>query len=144
MHATPGNFFDSLRLNPQISQETVDRYEKLYHLNDPLLVQYGHWVINILHGEWGYSFYYNVPVTHVLGSRLFNTFILSFTSLLLTWGIAIPLGHMGGAQAQSMGGPGTFRIFFCRIFHTGFLFSGTGFICSQPLGGTAFRRHAQP
>ena len=40
MHATPGNFFDSLRLNPQISQETVDRYEKLYHLNDPLLVQY--------------------------------------------------------------------------------------------------------
>ena len=60
MHATPGNFFDSLRLNPQISQETVARYEKLYHLNDPLLVQYGHWIINILHGEWGYSFYYNV------------------------------------------------------------------------------------
>src|ERR1039457_5393938 len=92
MHATPGNFFDSLRLNPQISQGTVARYEKLYHLKDPLLVQYTHWVINILHGEWGYSFYYNVPVTHVLGSRLFNTFILSFTSLLLTWGIGIPLG----------------------------------------------------
>jgi len=92
MHATPGNFFDSLRLNPQISQQTVARYEKLYHLNDPLLVQYGHWIVNILHGEWGYSFYYNVPVTHVLGSRLFNTFILSFTSLILTWGAAIPLG----------------------------------------------------
>ncbi len=92
MHATPGNFFDSMRLNPQISKETVDRYEKLYHLKDPLMVQYTHWVINILHGEWGYSLYYNVPVTHVLGSRLFNTFILSFASLLLTWGIAIPLG----------------------------------------------------
>jgi peptide/nickel transport system permease protein len=92
MHATPGKFFDSMRLNPQISQETVTRYENLYHLNDPLIVQYYHWVVNIFHGEWGYSFYYNVPVTHVLGSRLFNTFILSFTSLLLTWGIAIPLG----------------------------------------------------
>jgi len=92
MHATPGSFFDSLRLNPQISASTVDHYERLYHLHDPLLLQYGHWLINILHGEWGYSFYYNVPVTHVLGSRLFNTFILSFTSLVLTWGIAIPLG----------------------------------------------------
>ena len=92
MHSTPGSFFDSLRLNPQISQDTVERYEKLYHLNDPLLVQYFHWIINVLHGEWGYSFYYNVPVTHVLGSRLFNTFILSFTSLLFTWSVAIPLG----------------------------------------------------
>ena len=55
-------------------------------------MQYIHWIINILHGEWGYSFYYNVPVTHVLGSRLFNTFILSLTSFLLTWGLAIPLG----------------------------------------------------
>jgi len=92
MHATPGNFFDSLKLNPQISKDTISRYERLYHLNDPLPVQYGHWLINALHGEWGYSFYYNVPVTHVLGSRLFNTFILSFTSLVLTWSIGIPLG----------------------------------------------------
>ena len=92
MHSTPGNYFDSLRMNPQISQDTIDRYERLYHLKDPLLVQYAHWVLNILHGEWGYSFYYNVPVTHVLGGRLFNTFILSFTSLILTWGVAIPLG----------------------------------------------------
>ena len=35
MHATPGSFFDSLRLNPQISPETIARYENLYHLKDP-------------------------------------------------------------------------------------------------------------
>lgn len=92
MRATPGNFFDSLRLNPQISQSTIDHYEQIYHVNDPMVVQYFHWVTNILHGEWGYSFYYNVPVTHVLSSRLFNTFILSFASLVLTWAIGIPLG----------------------------------------------------
>ena len=92
MHSTPGSFFDSLRLNPQISQDTVKRYENLYHLNDPMMVQYYHWIINVLHGEWGYSFYYNVPVTHVLGNRLFNTFILSLTSLIFTWSVAIPLG----------------------------------------------------
>ena len=92
MHITPGNFFDSLKLNPQISPETVARYEKLYHLSDPMLVQYGHWIMNVCKGDWGYSFYYNVPVTHVIGSRLLNTFILSLASLILTWGVAIPLG----------------------------------------------------
>lgn len=92
MHATPGNFFDSLKLNPQISQETIARYEKLYGLNEPLLVQYIHWLANICKGEFGYSFFYNVPVSHVILSRLGNTFILSLASFLFTWGLAIPLG----------------------------------------------------
>lgn len=92
MHATPGNFFDSLKLNPQISPETIVRYETMYHLNEPLLIQYGHWLINVFQGEFGYSFYYNVPVVDVIGSRLWNTFILSLASLIFTWGVAIPLG----------------------------------------------------
>jgi len=89
---TPGNFFDSLKLDPQISQETISRYEKLYQLDKPILQQYITWFKNMLRGEWGYSFFYNVPVSRVLGPRLFNTFILSLSSLLVTWFIAIPLG----------------------------------------------------
>ncbi len=92
MHATPGNFFDSLKLNPQISQETISRYEKLYGLNEPLLVQYIHWLTNVCKGEFGYSFFYNVPISHVILTRLGNTFILSLVSFLFTWGLAIPLG----------------------------------------------------
>lgn len=92
MHATPGNFFDSLKLNPQISAETIAAYENMYHLKDPLLVQYWHWLINVLRGEFGYSFFYNVPVADIIGSRLGNTFILSLASLILTWAVAIPLG----------------------------------------------------
>ncbi len=100
MHVTPGNFFDSLKLNPQISQETVGRYEKLYHLNEPMAVQYGHWILNVFKGDWGYSFYYNVPVTHVIGTRLLNTFILSLATFLLTWGVAIPLGVWAALRHQ--------------------------------------------
>ena len=92
MHATPGNFFDSIKLNPQISQATIARYEKLYHLDQPLATQYVHWVKNLFKGELGYSFFYNVPVIKIIGGRLLNTFILSLASLLLTWLIAIPLG----------------------------------------------------
>lgn len=89
---TPGNYFDSLKLNPQISPETIDRYIKLYQLDKPLLVQYFSWLTNILHLEFGYSFFYNIPVANVIGGRIWNTFILSFVSLILTWGVAIPLG----------------------------------------------------
>ena len=92
MAATPGNFFDALKMNPQISPETVAHYEQLYGLKDPLLMRYWHWLSNVLRGEFGYSFYYNVPVTHVLAGRMGNTFILSFASFLLTWVVAIPLG----------------------------------------------------
>ncbi|MBF0478502.1 MAG: ABC transporter permease [Candidatus Omnitrophica bacterium] len=92
MHLTPGNFFDSLRLDPQISKETILRYEQLYQLDKPWWYQYVYWLKNIVHLQFGYSFFYNIPVVKVLGPRLMNTFILALASLLLTWLVAIPLG----------------------------------------------------
>ncbi len=92
IQATPGNFFDTLKLDPQISTETIAHYEKLYYLDKPLIEQYFHWLKNLLHFDLGYSFYYNCPVSKVISTRLFNTFILSLSALLATWLIAIPLG----------------------------------------------------
>ena len=92
MRLTPGNFLDTIRLDPQISKETIARYEELYQLNKPLFYQYFYWIKNLLHGELGYSFYYNVPVAKLISWRLLNTFILSLASFLMTWIIAIPLG----------------------------------------------------
>lgn len=98
---TPGNFFDTLKLNPQISAETIARYESLYHLNEPLLTQYFYWLKNLAHLDFGYSFFYNCPVSDVIGGRLFNTFILSLASLLLTWLVAIPLGIWAAVRRNS-------------------------------------------
>jgi len=92
MQMTPGNFFDSLKLDPQISKETIERYEKLYHLDKPLFSQYLQWLKNLVKLEFGHSFFYNVPVSRILKGRLLNTFILSIASMLLTWFVAIPLG----------------------------------------------------
>lgn len=92
IQVTPGNFFDSLKLNPQVSPETIARYEALYHLDKPLLQQYFYWLKNLIKLDFGYSFFYNCPVSSVISGRLFNTFILSLASLIVTWTIAIPLG----------------------------------------------------
>ena len=92
MRLSPGNYLDTIRLDPQISKETIAYYERLFQLDKPLIYQYVHWVLNLLRGEFGYSFYYNVPVVQIISWRLFNTFILAFASFLMTWLIAIPLG----------------------------------------------------
>jgi peptide/nickel transport system permease protein len=89
---TPGNFFDGLKMDPSISPETIQRYEDMYHLNEPVLTQYREWLKNVLKFDFGYSFYFNIPVARVLAGRLWNTFILSLASFLFTWMVAIPLG----------------------------------------------------
>lgn len=89
---TPGNYLDTMRMNPLISADMIDHYEELYQLNKPVIVRYLAWVKNLARGEFGRSFHYNVPVIKIIGGRLFNTFILSLASFLITWAVAIPLG----------------------------------------------------
>jgi peptide/nickel transport system permease protein len=89
---TPGNYLDTLKMDPLISEATIAHYTKAYQLDKPVLVQYFHWIINLFKLELGYSFHYKIPVADLIGGRLFNTFILSLASFLVTWLIAIPLG----------------------------------------------------
>lgn len=92
MQLTPGNYLDTLRMDPQISDKQIEQMKVLYQMDKPMAQQYGAWIINIMKGEWGYSFYYNVKVVEIIRSRLFNTFILSLASFIITWAIGIPLG----------------------------------------------------
>jgi peptide/nickel transport system permease protein len=88
----PGSFFDEMKLNPQISAETVAALRAQYGLDQPLPVRYGRWVKSVLRGEWGYSFAYNSPVRGLLTVRARNTLLLTTLATLLAWLIAIPLG----------------------------------------------------
>jgi peptide/nickel transport system permease protein len=92
IHLAPGNYFDTLRMNPQISEETIKKYESQYHLDKPPIVQYGYWLRNLARLDLGYSFSTMSPVVDIIKTRLFNTFILSLSAMLFTWFIAIPLG----------------------------------------------------
>ncbi|MFO8052439.1 MAG: ABC transporter permease [Candidatus Omnitrophota bacterium] len=92
VNLAPGNYFDTLKLNPQISEKTIEIYEQKYHLDQNVFIQYFHWIKNIFRLDFGYSFTYNRPVFEVLYSRMFNTFILALSVLVFSWFIAIPLG----------------------------------------------------
>jgi peptide/nickel transport system permease protein len=88
----PGSFFDEMKLNPQISAETVAALRAQYGLDRSLPVRYGRWVKSVARGDWGYSFAYNAPVRSLLVVRARNTLLLTASATLLAWMIAIPLG----------------------------------------------------
>jgi len=88
----PGNYFDEMRLNPQISPETVAALRAQYQLDRPLPVRYLRWVNSLLHGEMGFSFAYNSPVAPLLWVRARNTLLLTVIATLFAWALALPLG----------------------------------------------------
>ena len=88
----PGNFFDEMKLNPQISPETVAALRAQYGMDRALPVRYALWVRSVLRGEWGFSFAYNMPVRGLLAARAQNTLLLTGTATALAWLIAVPLG----------------------------------------------------
>jgi peptide/nickel transport system permease protein len=95
---TPGNYFDEMRLNPQISPETVAALRAQYQLDRPLPVRYVRWLNALAHGKLGFSFAYNAPVGPLLWVRARNTLLLTATSTLLAWFLALPLGVWSAAK----------------------------------------------
>jgi peptide/nickel transport system permease protein len=89
---SPGSFFDEMKLNPQISSQTVAALRAQYGIDQPLPVRYVRWVKSVARGEWGYSFAYNSPVNSLLMVRARNTLLLTVLATLLAWFIAVPLG----------------------------------------------------
>jgi peptide/nickel transport system permease protein len=90
--AAPGDFLSEIKVNSQISPETIAKLRLQYGLDQPLPVRYWQWVKSSAKGEFGYSFAYNTPASTLLWPRARNTLLLSVPALLISWLIAVPLG----------------------------------------------------
>lgn len=102
MTLMPGDPVDMMiSSNPKITAEDVERLRKLYGLDQPAYVRYGHWVSDILQGDLGYSRTYRVPVQELLAPRLTSTFILSVAALFFSLAVALPLGVFSALRPGS-------------------------------------------
>ena len=97
----PGDFLDQLKLNPQISPETIERLKRLYGLDQPTLVQYFKWLKLAVFFDLGYSFQYHTPVVELIAERIPNTLLLSVSSALISWVLAVPLGMIAAFKEGS-------------------------------------------
>ncbi|MEX3008913.1 ABC transporter permease [Hoeflea sp. TYP-13] len=104
----PGDYFESYVAELQAAGETVDpkKIEFLrteYGFDKPAWQRYFGWVWGMLHGDFGYSFEYERPVSELIGSRLFLTMLLSFVTIIFTWIVAFPIGIYSATHKYSFG-----------------------------------------
>ena len=104
----PGDYLESYVAELQSRGEGVD-FDKVaflreqYGLDKPFLVQYALWVLGLLRGDLGYSFEFNLPVNAVVGDRLWLTALVSFATIIFTYGLAIPIGIYSAMRQYSLG-----------------------------------------
>ena len=99
LQLSPGSFFDEMRLNPQISPQTITLLSRQYGLDKPLPVRYLWWLKSVARGDWGVSLAYNAPVAPLVLTRSGNTLLLTTVAAFLAWIIALPVGILSASAA---------------------------------------------
>jgi peptide/nickel transport system permease protein len=104
----PGDFVDAYvaqasAMGSAISAAEAAALRHAYGLDQSIWVQYFKWLNLILHGEFGQSFEYGRPVTEVIGDRLWLTVLVSIVTIIVTWGLALPIGIYSAVRQYSIG-----------------------------------------
>ena len=82
---------------PEISEAQTAYYMDQYGFNDPIYLQYGHYLGRLAQGDLGQSIYYNAPVSVMLGRRLPWTLGLVSLSILFSTILGTLLGGIAAA-----------------------------------------------
>jgi peptide/nickel transport system permease protein len=77
----------------------------------------------MLHGDFGYSFEYQLPVSEVVGDRLWLTMLVSFFTIIFTWVIAFPIGIYSATHQYSWGDFGLTFVGLIGIAIPNFMFA---------------------
>lgn len=87
----PGDYITASQ-NPNMTAERADQLRAIYGLDKPPAQQYFVWVKNMLTGNLGDSFQHKMPVTSVINTYVWNSFLIAFVTLILSWTIAAFVG----------------------------------------------------
>jgi peptide/nickel transport system permease protein len=122
----PGDYLDSMIAEMQSSGEKVDEAKiaflrEHYGFDKPILEQYALWLFGMLQGDFGYSFEYRLPVSEVVGDRLWLTFLISYVTMVFTWLIAFPIGLYSATHQYSWGDYGLTFVGFLGLATPNFL-----------------------
>jgi len=89
-----------LLVEPGASQADLDAIREQFGLDRPLVVQYWHFMKNLLRGDLGQSFYYRMPVFDLYLSRLPNSLVLALAAMAFSLLIGIPAGILAAVRVD--------------------------------------------
>lgn len=105
----PGDYLSSYvtalrRQGEEIDYRVIASLRDRYGFDQPIYVRYWKWISNVVQGDFGRSFgWNNAQVDDLIWSRLRLTLMLSTSSLLLTWLLALPIGIYSAVYQYSIG-----------------------------------------
>ena len=98
----PGSPVTHLRGVPDLDSSVIAQREAQLGVDQPFLVQYGNWLGRVLKLDLGVSFdSARRPVVDLIRERMPATIILSLASIILGWGIGIPVGILSARWQYS-------------------------------------------
>lgn len=87
-----------------VTESDMENLRQQFGLDKPAVHRYFSWIGGIvLRWDFGNSFLYNVPVTSVVGGRIWLTMSMAFAAILITYSLAIPLGIYSALYRHSVG-----------------------------------------
>lgn len=101
VQAVPGGPFSAVYRDPNVTLEQVELLKHQLGLDQPLPVQYLHWMDDMLRGEMGESIKFQRPVEEMIGERVPNTLVLVGSSFVVTLVIALPVGIISARKQYS-------------------------------------------
>ena len=82
--------------------ETIETIRREYGLDQPVIVQYGKYMLNLLHGDMGKSYLTNRDVFTSIAEAFPNTAKLAFWSILVAIVISLPIGIISATKQYSV------------------------------------------
>ena len=84
------------------SGEDIEAIRRLYGFDRPMMVQYSEWLFKALRGDFGESYYFKLPVAHLIADRLSVTMTLGLCGIVFALSTAVPLGVVAAVRPNSI------------------------------------------
>lgn len=101
LNVVPGNPA-AIMLKEHVKPDVIERMTEYYGLNDPVLVQFGRYILNALHGDFGISYKLNRDVTGLILDAFPYTVKLALFAAVVAWLIGIPAGIISAVKKNSL------------------------------------------
>ncbi len=98
----PGDPFGALAQNPNIPPEVAAMLRAKFGLDDPVWQRYLHWLVAMLHGDWGFSFVSRIDVNTLIMQRVWVTLAVIGSSQVLAVAVALPVGILAALKPYSL------------------------------------------
>lgn len=101
LHFTPGDPARAM-LGNTATQEELEEYREMLGLNDPLIVQYGRYMYDLIFKfDLGNSYVSRRPIMDEILARFPNTILLTCVGMLVTVGVGVPTGIICAIKQNS-------------------------------------------